>query len=147
MNRLVATLVAGILATPAIAEADLEAGAKSFDRKCAICHQVINDEGEQLAGKRAKNGPNLYAVFNRPMGSVEDFNYSGLIEAANAQGIVLDQEMFAGYVADPSAWLKEATGESGRGNMNKVRLKDDEVANIYAFLASLAPAEEGDATN
>ena len=144
MNRLVATLVAGILATPAIAEADLEAGGKSFDRKCAICHQVINDAGEQLAGKRAKNGPNLYAVFNRPMGSAPDFKYSDLIVAANSQGVILDEEMFGAYVADPTNWLKETTGESGRGAMNKVRLKDDEVANIYAFLASLAP---NDATN
>lgn len=144
MNRLVATLVAGILATPAIAEADLEAGGKSFDRKCAICHQVINDAGEQLAGKRAKNGPNLYAVFNRPMGSVADFKYSDLIMAANSQGVTLDEETFGAYVGDPTNWLKETTGESGRGAMNKVRLKDEEVVNIYAFLASLAPA---DATN
>ncbi|WP_050930635.1 c-type cytochrome [Aestuariivita boseongensis] len=147
MNRLVATVIAGLLAAPAFADADLEAGAKSFDRKCALCHQVINDEGEQLAGKKAKTGPNLYNVFNRPLGSVEGFRYSGLIEAAHEQEIVLDEESFGPYTADPTAWLKEATGESGRSGMNKVRLKDDEVANIYAYLVSLSPAPEGEATN
>ena len=145
MNRLVATIVAGLLAGPALAEVDLEAAAKSFERKCSTCHQVINDAGEQLAGKKAKTGPNLYATFNRPMGSVDGFRYSDLVLAANAQGIVLDQEMFGAYAADPTAWLKEVTGESkGRSKMNKVRLKDDEVAGIYAYLVSLAPA---DATN
>lgn len=144
MNRLVATVIAGLVAVPALAEADLEAGEKAFDRKCAICHQVINDEGEQLAGKRAQTGPNLYNVFNRPMGSVEGFRYSGLIQAANSQGIVLDQETLIAYVSDPTGWLEEVTGEDGRGNMNAVRLRDGEGENIYAFLASLAPAPEAE---
>ncbi len=143
MNRLVATLFAGMLATPVIAEADLEAGGKSFDRKCAICHQVINDEGEQLAGKRAQNGPNLYNVFNRPLGSVEGFRYSKLLQAANEQGIVMDEAGFAAYTANPTEWLEEVTGGDGRGNMQRVRLNEEEIANIYAFLVSLAPAEDG----
>ena len=44
MNRIVATLIAGLIAAPAIAEGDAEAGEKAF-KKCKSCHMVVSDAG------------------------------------------------------------------------------------------------------
>ena len=73
MNRLVAIAIAGLMAAPAFAEGDAAEGETAFNRQCSSCHVVADADGNILAGKRAKTGPNLYAVIGRTLGSVEDF--------------------------------------------------------------------------
>lgn len=125
---------------------DAEAGATVFERQCVACHVVVNDEGETLAGRNAQTGPNLYNVTNRGIGVIEDFRYSDAILALNEQGEQWTEEHFVGYVQDPTGWLREITDDNrARGKMAFQLRSEEDAANVYAYLASLAPAmEEGE---
>lgn len=126
------------LAAPAFAQdGDAEAGEKAF-RQCKACHMVIDDAGETIV-KGGQVGPNLYGIMGRTAGSVEDFKYSDLIMAAGEKGLEWDQESFVAYTQDPTGWLKEYTGENGRGKMTYKARKEEDVVNIWAYLGSLNP--------
>ena len=160
MIRTIATLLTGVaIAAPAFAESnslgDVEAGESAF-KQCATCHVVIDDEGEQLAGKRAKTGPNLYAIIGRQAGTVEGFRYGKSIVAAGEAGLIWNLENFAIYAQDPKAFLKEILDDKGaRSKMAYKVRKEEDAVNLAAFLESLAPMalaeeeaeEEAEATN
>jgi cytochrome c len=105
---LIATL--SLLAAPAFAEGDAAKGADAFKR-CKACHSIVAPDGTAVQ-KGGKTGPNLYGVIGRPVASVADFKYGDSIKAAGAKGLVWDEAMLAAYVTDPTAWLKEQTGDS-----------------------------------
>ena len=155
MKLIMTTAAAALFAAPVFADAhtadlqgDAEAGEAQFNRQCVACHVVVNDEGETLAGRNARTGPNLYGVAGRTLGTVEDFRYSDAIVELGEQGTVWTEENFVGYVQDPTGWLRETLDDRGaRGKMvYQVRAEED-AYNLYAYLASLAPAAEGEATN
>ncbi|WP_223421694.1 c-type cytochrome [Tateyamaria pelophila] len=142
MFRTLAIVASATLAAPALADGhaasgDAAAGEKAF-RQCISCHVVVNDAGETLAGRKAQTGPNLYGIAGRAAGSVEDFRYSDLIMAAGEQGIVFDEANFVAYVQDPTGWLRETTGDSGRGKMTYKVRKESDAVDLYAYLASLS---------
>ena len=145
MFRPLALVAATTLAAPAFADGhasgDAAAGEKAF-RQCISCHVVVNDEGETLAGRKAKTGPNLYGVAGRALGAIEDFKYSDIIMLAGEQGVVYDEANFVAYVQDPTGWLREVTGDNGRGKMSYKVRKEEDAVNLFAYLASLAPAPE-----
>ncbi|UWQ18369.1 cytochrome c family protein [Jannaschia sp. M317] len=138
MTILAAAVAAGpVLADGHAASGDAEAGEKAF-RQCQSCHVVQNGDGEVLAGRAAKTGPNLYGIAGRAGGMVEDFAYSDLAVAAGEAGLVFDEANFVAYVQDPTAHLREVSGEGGRSKMSfKVR-KEEDAVNLYAFLAQFA---------
>jgi cytochrome c len=146
-----ATVLAGgfALATPALAQdvdltasGDAAAGEGAF-RQCQSCHVVQNADGEVLAGRAARTGPNLYGVVGRTAGAVEDFRYSDIIVTAGEQGLVWDEADFVAYLLDPTGHLQEVTGENGRGKMSyRVRQEEDAV-NLYAFLAQYGSEDTG----
>ncbi len=126
------------LAAPVLAQdGDAEAGEKAF-RQCKACHSVVDDAGETVV-KGGQVGPNLYGLSGRTAGTVEDFSYSDLMVAAGEAGLEWDQESFTGYVQDPTPWLKEYTGEDGRGKMTFKLRKEEDAADIWAYLASVGP--------
>jgi cytochrome c len=142
----------------ALAAGDAEAGKKVFNQ-CQTCHVVADAEGNVLAGKNAKTGPNLYGIIGRPAASVEGFKYGdGIIEAA-AKGLVWDEEKITVYVQDPTKFLDEFTGNPKLKSKMAFKVKKEaDAANVAAFLASLSPAAaapaegeaapaEGEATN
>ena len=141
MFRTVVFMAATMLAAPVFADGhasgDVAAGEKAF-RQCVSCHVVVNDAGETLAGKKAKTGPNLYGIVGRTAGSIDGFKYSKIIMLAGEQGITYDEANFAGYVQDPTGWLREATGGKGRGKMTYKVRKEADAINLYAYLASLS---------
>ena len=138
-TRLALAAVFALGAAPAVA-ADVEAGAKAFNQ-CQTCHVVVNPSGETLAGRNAKTGPNLYGVVGRQAGTVEGFKYGDDLIAAGAKGLVWDEATFVAYVQDPSKFLKEYLGDSGaKGKMTFKVKKEEDAANLSAFLVSLAPA-------
>ena len=125
------------LAAPAFADGDAEAGEKAF-RQCKACHMVVDDSGETIV-KGGQVGPNLYGVVGRQAGSVEDFKYSDLVIVAGEKGLEWDEESFTGYVQDPTGWLKDYTGEDGRGKMTFKLRKEEEAPDIWAYLGSVGP--------
>ncbi|MEM7721667.1 MAG: cytochrome C [Pseudomonadota bacterium] len=139
MSRKFAFAAAAMLlsAPMAMAEGDAAAGEAAF-RQCIACHVVVNDAGETLAGRNGRQGPNLYAVSGRTIGSVEDFRYSPGLTALMEAGTVWEEENFVAYVQDPTGYIREATGDDSlRGSMSfRVRSEEDAM-NLYAYLASL----------
>ncbi len=137
---------ATLLASPVLADGhitgDAEAGEAAF-RQCISCHVVVNAEGETLAGRNARTGPNLWGVAGRHVGSVEDFRYGNGLTALNEAEMVWDEANFVGYVQDPTGWIRETTGDNSlRGAMSfRVRSEEDAL-NLYAYLASLGGPEE-----
>lgn len=154
MFRTLAIVAATTLALPAFADGhsvdltatgDVEAGERAF-RQCISCHVVQNDEGDVLAGRNAKTGPNLFGIVGHKFGSVEDFRYSDINQlAASMEGLIVNEEVFVAYVQDPTAYLREVTGDNGRSKMTYKVRKEEDAVNLYAYLASLSPAPE--ATN
>lgn len=147
MNKAFILAAAGsLLAAPAFAGAhasgDAAAGEGEF-RQCQTCHVVQNEDGEVLAGRNAKTGPNLYGLPGREAAAQEDFRYGTGLEDAKEKGLVWNEEEFVAYVQDPTGYLREYTGDSGaRSKMSyKVRSEEDAV-NLWAFIASLSPEPE-----
>ena len=93
----------------ALAAGDAEAGKKVFNQ-CQTCHVVADADGNVLAGKNAKTGPNLYGIIGRPAASYEGFKYGEGIQEAAAKGLVWDEEKITTYVQDPTGFLDEFTG-------------------------------------
>jgi cytochrome c len=150
-------VLSSVLAAPAFAAGDAEAGAKVFN-KCQTCHVVQNEAGETLAGKNAKTGPNLYGIVGRAAGTYPEFKYGESIVALGASGFTWTEADLVAYVADPAKFLKEKSGDSKAKSKMVFKLTNEtEAANVAAFLAtfSAAPAAaegeaapaEGEATN
>ena len=138
MHRIVATVIAGLLAAPVLAAGhetgDAGKGEKDF-RKCKACHEIVSDAGDVIV-KGGKTGPNLYGVIGRPVAGA-DFNYGDSIKAVGESGAVWDFDNFTAYLLDPSAWLEEQLDESGAKSKMAFKLRkggDD----IYAYLVSVS---------
>lgn len=127
-------LAATALATAASADGDAAKGEKEF-RKCVACHSVIAADGTAVV-KGGKVGPNLFAVIGRPVASIADFKYGDGIKALGASGATWDEAGIASYVADPTAYLKDKTGDAGaKSNMSFKLAKGAE--DVAAYLATL----------
>lgn len=145
--KLKLTLVA-LLATsaPAFAAGDIASGEAVF-KQCQTCHVVADPEGNVLAGRAAKTGPNLYGIVGRVAGTHPEFTkYGDDLVAAGAGGLVWDEATLVAYVQNPSNFLKETLADkSARGNM-QFQVKDPQkAADVVAYIASLAPAAEAPA--
>ena len=93
--------------------------------------------GDDVIFKGGKTGPNLYGIVGRPVGAEEGFRYGKGFEEAREAGLVWTEEDVAAYITDPTAWIREKTGDPrARSNMSfKLRRGADDVA---AYLASVA---------
>lgn len=139
--KLKLTLIA-LLATsaPAFAAGDAAKGEAVF-KQCQTCHVVADADGNVLAGKAAKTGPNLYGVVGRQAGSVEGFKYGEDMINAGAGGLVWDDVQLAEYLMDPSAFLKKVLDDKGaKGKMQFKLKKAEDADNVVAYIASLSPA-------
>ncbi len=133
-----ATIAALILAAPAFA-GDADKGEADF-KKCKACHAIIGADGTEIQ-KGGKVGPNLFGIIGRQIGSFPDFKYGESIIAAGADGTVWDEDMIASYVADPTAWLKEKTGDaSAKSKMTFKLAKGGE--DMADYLKSVSPEAE-----
>lgn len=74
-------------------EADANAGARFFERKCSQCHDGVK------TGAHAK-GPLLWNVFGRRAGTLVGFAFSPAMQAAGAAGVVWDFATLDYYLTD-----------------------------------------------
>lgn len=133
-KNLTLLLVALVMAGPALAAGDAAKGESEF-KKCKACHSIIKDDGTEIV-KGGKTGPNLYGVIGRAVAST-DFAYGDGIKAVGASGLVWDEALLTAYVADPTAFLKEKTGDAAAKSKMAFKLaKGGE--DIAAYLASVA---------
>lgn len=138
---------AALAAAPAFADShagpgDAAKGEREF-RSCAACHSIVDPEGEVLAGRGAKTGPNLYGIVGRTAGTDPDFtNYRGdVLPAAGEAGLVFSAENLGDYISDPTKFLRETTGDNSvRSAMAKQRVRN--MDDLIAFLASHSPVAE-----
>ncbi|MGR3502098.1 c-type cytochrome [Pseudaestuariivita sp.] len=132
-----------VLATPVMADGhatgDAAEGEKVF-RKCKSCHMIVDADGNDIQ-KGGRTGPNLYGIYQRQPGSVEDFRYGdSLVEAGEVLEGGWDEENFVAYVADPRGWLRETLDDNGARSKMSFRLRDeDDAKNLWAYLVSVGP--------
>ena len=137
MTRMAAVLIAGLLATPVLAEGDAEKGKKEFN-KCRSCHMIVADDGTEIF-KGAGSGPNLYGVVGRQAGTRADFgSYGDSLVAAGEAGLVWDEESFVTYVADPRKFLREYLDDSKAKSGMSFRLRRGG-EDVWAYLVSVSP--------
>lgn len=112
-------------------------GEAQFNRQCFACHVVRDDDGQVLAGRNAKTGPNLYGVAGRTVALVGDFRYGDAIAQLGEAGAIWNEPNFVAYVQDPTDWLREKLDDRrARGKMvYKVR-QENQARNIFAYLAT-----------
>ena len=134
-----------LLAMPAMADGhasnqgDVAAGEAQFKRQCVACHLVADEDGNVLAGRTAKVGPNLYGLAGRTIGSVDGFRYADSILEVQATGTTWDEEKFVAFVQNPSNWLRETLDDRrARSKMAYQVRQEAQAYDIYAYLASLA---------
>ena len=105
-----AIAASGLLTTIGSAAAqDATKGGQLF-KQCMLCHRV---------GDGAKNliGPVLNNVIGRQAGTYEGFNYSPLMKAAGANGLVWSEDLIVQYIADPSVFLKKFLIDKGKADL------------------------------
>ncbi len=131
--KLALTAALALLALPAFA-GDAAKGEADF-KKCKSCHSIAAPDGTEVQ-KGGKPGPNLRGLNGKAVGSTADFKYGDSILAANAAGKVWDEAALAVYVTDPSAWLKEATGDAAAKSKMTFKLTKG-AEDMAAYLVSI----------
>ena len=107
-----------------IAAADVAAGERTFDRRCATCHDVAKD------GKHSK-GPLLWNVVGRKAGALPGFAYSDAMRRSGHQWTL---EALDYYLADTE---RAVPGRSMDFNgIADVKVRSD----LVAYLRSMSDA-------
>ena len=146
MNKLlVSTLGLCLMAAPALADGhatgDAAEGEKVFNQ-CKACHSIVDAE-DNIILRGGRNGPNLYGVYTRVAGSLEDFKYGDSLVEAGEAGLAWNEADFTAYVADPRACLREYNDDNrARSNMSFKLRKEEDATNVWAYLVSVGPEVE-----
>ena len=134
-----------ILAAPAFAQdltptlGDAANGEEQFNRQCVACHIVADADGNVLAGRNSRTGPNQYGLIGRVLGSTEDFKYSDGLVALGEAGEVWNEANFVGYVQDSTGWIREKLEDRrARGKMAYQVRAEQDAYDLYAYLATFS---------
>ncbi|MFO1203679.1 MAG: cytochrome C [Tabrizicola sp.] len=127
-------VTAAAMAAPAFA-GDPAAGEEAF-KKCKACHSIIAADGTEIQ-KGGRTGPNLFGVIGRGVAADPDFKYGESIAALGATGAVWDEASVAAYVADPTAYLKQALADDAAKSKMSFKLAEGG-EDVAAYLASVA---------
>ena len=133
-----------LLAAPAFADGhasgDAAAGQEQFERQCVSCHVVADADGNVLAGRAAKTGPNLYGLAGRLPGSVEGFRYGdALASLGEALPDGWTEEAFVAYVQDPTTYLRETLEDRRARSKMAYKVRDEaQATDIFAYLATFS---------
>ncbi len=125
---------------------DPEAGLQAFQSQCANCHNVIDDDGEVIAGRpQVRTGPALYGVIGRQAGTVDGFRYGASLVQAGDDGLIWDTENMVPYLLDPVSFLRETLDDRRARSQMSFRVRNEDTANdIIAFLAQFSEVDEAE---
>ena len=123
MKYVLLTLVLTVIAAPAFAAGDADAGGKLFTKTCGGCHSI----GE---GARGGFGPELNGIIGRPAGTTTDYQYS---DAMKNSGVVWTREKLTAYIEDPKSVV------SGTRMIFWGISDQEKIENILAYLATFQP--------
>jgi cytochrome c len=142
MKQMMLAAAAVILATPVIAQdatGDADAGEALFSRQCIACHVIQDGDGEVLAGRNARTGPNLYGIVGAPPGSQHDFRYSDALVAYGESGAIWAEDNTVAFLQNPTGHLREALDDrSARSKMSYQVRREEEARDLYAYLATFS---------
>lgn len=141
-----AALAMSFMAAPAFADGhasgDAEAGAKVFN-KCKACHMIRDEDGNDIV-KGGRTGPNLYGILGRVAGTA-DFKFGPSMIEAGENGLVWNEEEFVKFVSDPKKFLVAYNDDKrAKSKMSFKLRKDEEKANVWAYLVSVGPEVTAD---
>ncbi len=101
---------------------------KTVFKKCKACHTI--EEG----GKN-KIGPALWEVGGRTAGTAPKYKYSKSYVTAGEKGLVWTEENIVAYLADPKAFIRQASGDpKGRTKMIFKLKKEGARRDVAAYL-------------
>ena len=123
MKYVLLTLALTVIAAPAFAAGDADAGGKLFTKTCGGCHSI----GE---GARGGFGPELNGIIGRPAGTTTDYQYS---DAMKNSGVVWTREKLATYIEDPKSVV------SGTRMIFWGISDQEKIENILAYLETFQP--------
>lgn len=136
-NILVLSAVALTLGFSATASFAGDAAAGEGDwRNCRSCHSLTDDAGNVIQ-RGGRTGPNLYGLPGRTLGSVEGFRYGSDIVALGETGVTWTEELFVEYVQDPTAFLREHSGNAGARSRMNYRMRSG-AEDMWAYLESVS---------
>lgn len=144
MRNMILSTALTLLSAPAFADGhvsgDAVAGEGQFNRQCVACHVVVNDDGERLAGRNARTGPNLFGMTTRAIASYPGFSYGDSLLAVGELGEASWTEAdFVGYVQDPTGWIRSTLdNRRARSKMAFQVRREQDAIDIYAYLESLS---------
>lgn len=135
MKHLILPLVLALGAAAPVMAGDASKGEAEF-KKCKACHAIVAADGTEIV-KGGKTGPNLFGVIGRTVGTAPDFAaYGDALKTIGAAGRVWDETALAAFVANPSAWVQEASGDpAAKSKMTFKLAKGGE--DVAAYLSSL----------
>ena len=135
MKHLILPLILAFVTAAPVMAGDAAKGEAEF-KKCKACHAIVATDGTEIV-KGGKTGPNLFGVIGRTVGTEPDFAaYADALKMIGAAGRVWDEAALTTFVADPAAWVKEASGDpAAKSKMTFKLAKGGE--DVAAYLASL----------
>ena len=135
MKHLILPLILAFVTAAPVMAGDAAKGEVEF-KKCKACHAIVATDGTEIV-KGGKTGPNLFGVIGRTVGTEPDFAaYGDALKMIGAAGRVWDEAALTTFVADPAAWVKEASGDpAAKSKMTFKLAKGGE--DVAAYLASL----------
>ena len=110
-----------LMITPALADGDVVAGEKVF-QKCVGCHSGADNTHKQ--------GPSLVGVVGRPAASVQGYEYSEGLKAFGSTGAVWDEATLDKFLQDTIGFVKGM-----KMAITPIRREADR-SNLIAFLKS-----------
>ena len=90
--------LAGVLIAHGVGAAtarEIASGQNMFDHGCTSCH----DDTPYMA---KADGPPLFGIVGRPVGSAAGFNYSPTLQAANRNGDIWTPDRLETFLANPA---------------------------------------------
>jgi cytochrome c len=134
-------------AVPVVAQdaptGDAANGAVLFARQCTTCHLIADADGQVLAGRAARTGPNLFGLAGRPVASIAGFAYGDSLELVGETGLIWDEAAFVAYAQDPTDWLRAVLADRRARSKMAFRVRSEaEARDLYAYLATFPAASE-----